>query len=86
MQTVLNAFHKKRADPRIKSFLAHERANFICRHFVQISDEMLLCPEITRTSITALSVATRRLEWSLHHSRELTSSTSTFTSIFTITF
>jgi len=32
-QTVLNAFHKKRADPRVKSVLAHERANFICRSF-----------------------------------------------------
>lgn len=58
----------------------------MCRRFLQIADEICLCPQYTCTSITVLSVETQLLEWSLHHKGELTSSNSTFTSIFSITF
>ena len=50
MQTVLNAFHKKRADPRVKIVLAQEEGNFYLQTFVKkISHEILRCPEYTRT-------------------------------------
>lgn len=72
-------FTRKGLTQELKSFQHKKRATFICRHLLKkFHTKFFVVLSIHVLSITALSVATRRLEWSLHHSRELTSSNSTF--------
>jgi len=48
----LMPFTRKGLTQELKAFKHTRGANFICKGFEQISDEILLCPEYTRSSIT----------------------------------
>jgi hypothetical protein len=84
-KTVLNAFHKKRADPTVKKRCSTLEGKHYLQTFVQMTYEIPLCPEYTRTSITN-NLLQHGIWNGVCTTGELTSSNSTFTSMFIITF